>query len=284
MATKTFDNSKTGDEYKYIGKTPSVARVEFPSTVMGEDPRNPGDPEKQIFRPDLDPNYQELLDLTDQGMAFVYWEVRSNGEAVAWDSYTLPQSNVVVYPHYDYAGSMGLQPVDSDEDGTTDYYKVVPVPGETLPQDVVILGNVNGIPVKEIVDLFTSDTTGSYAEQVKTITIGEGLEIIGNNGLGGTPNLTKVSLPSTLTELGERIFTVHHNKDGKKLHIVYAGTMAQWDYDINKANAWDVGLAEGTLLQCSDGYKIVQSAKGNSRVDWSDWTDGPPPDNVIPNQ
>lgn len=271
VATRTFDNSKTGDVYHYIGKTPGEAGVLFPSTTT--------DPTTGALRPDLDPLYQDSLSLAAHNMTFSHWEVRTriddnNTEITLWDEYVLTEQDVVVYPTYVYTGIIGLEGYDQNQDGAIDYFEVVPV--TELPDEVFIPGNVNGVPVKNIDKLFT----GGYADNVKSIHIGEGVETIGENGLAATPNLATTYLPSTLTSIGDHIFSQNPGKDTKELHIIFAGTMEQWD-QISKISTWDAGLEEGTLLQCADGYMVVTKQKGNDST-WGSWIAGDPPANVIP--
>ena len=281
VAIISFDNAKTGDVYDHIGKNPEQAGVLFPSTTMGEDPINAGE---TILRPDLDPNYQAVLNMTAYGMNFAYWEVRTtnNDNSVTitkWDEYILTESNVVVYPYYVYTDVVGFRGVDEEGNGSIEYYEVIPV--TSLPDHVVIPGNVNGIPVKNVEKLFNS--SGGYATNVKTISLGEGIETIAENGLAATPNLATVSLPSTLTALGSHTFSQNPGQDKKELHIIYAGTMAQWDaIQDSSPSDWDAGLKAGSLLQCSDGYMIVSKATGNDSR-WDDWVSGSPPASVIPN-
>ena len=98
-------------------------------------------------------------DLTSQSMTFVSWEVKetdADGNNVA--SYALDNLNtsnfgetdITIYPVYQYNGTASLVPVDSDGDGDTDYYEVDGYSGGQGSNLVEIPNNLNGIETTQI--------------------------------------------------------------------------------------------------------------------------------------
>ena len=109
-----------------------------------------------------------------------------------------------------------------------------------IPADFEIPGEMGGTPVKEIRDAlkFTD---------IETLTIGDGVEIIGDSAFQSCQDLKRVTLPASITSIGSDAF---FSCDGVE-SFVFAGTMAQWEsIDIGSgAFAWS-SIKEVT---CSDG-------------------------------
>ena len=232
-------------------------------------------------------NAKKLLPPQDENIVrFSNWEVHyynNNGEVVTepynsanftGDHYT---TDVTIYPVYTYAGKLNLEPVDSDGDGKTNYYKVVAT--AELDATTTIPGNVLGIPVKVVEKLYENDNSWDYGSGVKTVIIEEGVEELTRNSLGYTNDLTTVELPSTLTKLGKNTFSrnlwynVFGDKDTKTLTIKYNGTKEDWDKVVaNSDDEWANGLKKGTTVECTDGTYTVTSVNiENSNHKWS-WT------------
>lgn len=208
-------------------------------------------------------------DLTAQDLQFSNWIVSQEGTNVAeWDSFRLPAENVVVVPVYAYIGAVGLRGIDSDNNGTIDYYVIVAV--DDLPQNVEVPGMVNGTPVTEVQKLYSgSGTDGKLNQKVQTISLGEGIQIIRSKALAATPNLAIVTLPSTLTTIEGTAFAINPGQEkGKIVRMEYNGTKAQWDA-VNKAGDWAKGLAKGSTVVCLDGTYTMTSGGGNPSWSWT---------------
>lgn len=217
---------------------------------------------------------KELLPPQDESIVkFSNWEVHyydNNGDVVTevynsanftGDHYT---TDVTIYPVYTYTGGLNLEPVDSDGDGKTNYYKVVAT--KKLDANVTIPGEVLGIPVLVVEKLYKQEGNTDYSSGVVTVEIQEGVERLEHNAISHTAKLESVSLPSTLKYLGKNAFSrnnwfggiVGGDTDKKVLTIVYNGTMADWRTLIASSHdEWANGLDEGSVVQCSDGKFVL---------------------------
>lgn len=168
-----------------------------------------------------------------------------------------------------YLGEIGATGVDSDGDGYIDYYTIDAI--ADLPQDVVIPGSINGIPVEEITKLYSGDgTDGKLNQTVQSIHLGEGIKIIREHALSATPNLSEVYLPSTLTTIEGNAFALNPGQEKDKVvAMIYNGTKEQWDA-VEKASDWAKALDVGTTVTCTDGVYSLESANGNNSQ-WG-WT------------
>jgi len=181
--------------------------------------------------------------------------------SVSWSSYDIANAtgDITVRAIYNYAGYLDMEPVyEEPDDGIVDYYKVLAV--DDLPATVVVPGYIGGIPVK-VIDRITNIDGDSdwdnYEEDVTTIIIEEGVEVLEHNALSYTPNLTEVHLPNTLTTMGKNTFSRNDifGNDKKKLVIYFNGTTAEWDAIVkNSDSSWAGGLKNGTVVRCSDAY------------------------------
>lgn len=206
--------------------------------------------------------------LSASGQAIVDAELARLNEAaalknmtVSWSSYDIASatSDITVKAIYNYAGYLNLVPVyELPDDGIVDYYKVVAV--DTLPKNVEVPGDVGGVPVKVIERITNIDGENdwdNYENNVKKITVGEGVETLGWNSLAWTPNLTEVYLPSTIKTMDKNVFSRNDifGNDKKTLTINYNGTMAEWKAVVANSNSdWYGGLKSGTVIKCIDGY------------------------------
>lgn len=200
---------------------------------------------------------QSQLPSPGKDFEFDYWEVNVNGKKVQYakNSFASYTTDVTIYPVYRYTGNLKLTPVDEDNDGTIDYYKVEAV--DVLDEVTTIPGNVNGVPVKLVEKLYKNDNNWDFGSGVKTIIMEEGVEELAHNSLGYTEDLTTVKLPSTLKVLGKNTFSRNTGDDKKVITIEYAGTMAEWQEILNNPNSsdeWHNGLKTGTKVICTDGY------------------------------
>lgn len=195
---------------------------------------------------------------------FEYWNVHVTGDnnkvtKTKLDSYSFTdKKDITIYPVYKYSGNLRLTPVDEDSDGEIDYYVVESV--SDLSDPVNVPGKVNGVSVRIVKKL-----TDSKWDDTKTINLGEGIEVLENESLAGTPSLSAVLLPSTLTSINEEAFSSNVlGLANKKITFTYNGSKADWD-KVNKESRWDAGLADNSKVICSDGvYTLTRK--------WTDYT------------
>ena len=189
-------------------------------------------------------------------------------------------------PYYTYKGALGLIGVNTSEpkDGTYEYYKVEATDNIT-DENLVIPGEVNGIPVTNIERIHNSAGSmdwDNYNKNIKSITLGEGVENLSNNALAYTPDLANVNLPSTLKTMGKNTFSRNFWEDGnKKLTIKYNGTggddTSDWEKLVAASDAkWAGGLAAGTTIECTNGSYTLTDVDTSIRQDlqWV-WTPNP---------
>ena len=217
---------------------------------------------------------KELLPPQDESIVkFSNWEVHyydNNGDVVTevynsanftGDHY---KTDVTIYPVYTYQGKLDLEPVDSDGDGKTNYYKVVAT--SELEANTKIPGNVLGIPVLVVEKLYKQEGNTDYSSGVITVEIQEGVERLEHNAISHTAKLQSVSLPSTLKYLGKNAFSRNNTiggifggeSDKKTITITYNGTGGSDDSDWeklldNSESDWANGLQEGSKIICTNG-------------------------------
>lgn len=222
--------------------------------------------------------------LSTEGQAIVdakLAELNTNaGEhmAITWSDYDIASatSDIIVRAIYNYSGYLNLEPVDVEpKDGIIDYYQVLAV--DSLPATVEVPGKVGDIPVK-VIDRITNidgdSDWNNYENNVKTIYIGEGVEVLSHNALSYTPNLSVVHMPSTITQMGKNTFSRNDlfGNDKKKLSIIFNGTRAEWKAIVaNSDAAWAGGLEKGSTVTCTDGY--FECTKASSVFSNASWTE-----------
>ena len=211
----------------------------------------------------------------DQILAELNAEASKDHMVVTWSEYDIAsaKSDITVKAIYAYNGILNLVPVyEQPDDGIVDYYKVVAV--DTLPENVLVPSNIDGIPVKVVERIANTEGENdwnNYAEAVKTITIQEGIERLEWNSLAWTPNLSTVKLPSTITYLAKNTFSRNDlfGNDKKVLTIEYNGTIAEWKALVaNSDKSWDGGLQNGSVVLCKDGY--LELSKGLFSSSWKE--------------
>ena len=201
---------------------------------------------------------------TVEDMDFQGWVVRSGSDTVAWSDYTLTKADVVVYAQYVYNGNLELTGVDAEpKDGIIDYYQVESV--DDLGETVTVPGYINGVPVAIV-----SKLTSNLFDDTTTIILEEGIQVLKQESLAGTPDLNTVVLPSTLTTIENKTFSSNVlGMASKDISFTYNGTGAQWDA-IDKQSGWDAGLADGVIITCSDGvYRLSRSWLGTYTWTWT---------------
>ncbi len=205
-------------------------------------------------------NSQKTLSATGQAIVdaklMELSEIASQEEmTVAWSDYNIANatSDITVRPVYTYTGNLKLTPIDVDDDGIIEYYRVDAV--AKLNDPTKIPGRVNGIDVKEVNRLYLNENNFDYGAGVKTIEIGEGVTTLNHNALAYTADLSTVKLPSTIEYIGDNAFSRNFGSDRKVLTIEFNGTMAEWQQVVaNSHSDWHNGLKTGSLVKCSDGY------------------------------
>lgn len=175
------------------------------------------------------------------------------------------KDDITIYPVYEYSGNLSLKPVDSDGDGTTDYYQVESV--SNLDETVIVPGYVNGYPVKIVEKL-----TASYWDDTKKIVLEEGIEILKSESLAGTPDLSEVSLPFTINTIEKKAFSSNVlGAATKKITFTYNGSKEDFE-KITLVSGWDEGLGNGTTIICNDGnvYRLSRDGIfGTGSYEWS---------------
>lgn len=199
---------------------------------------------------------------------------------VLWSAYDLSGAagDIIVRPVYDYQGYLNMEPVyEQPDDGVVDYYKVVAV--DTLPAEVVVPGDVGGVPVRVIYRITNEDGESdwdNYENTVTKITIEENVERLEWNSLAWTPNLAEVNLPNSLLYMDKNVFSRNDlfGNDKKELTVNFNGTMREWkDVLANSNDDWDGGLKEGTFINCSDGYFKLEKKNFLGSLEWKEYPD-----------
>ncbi len=193
---------------------------------------------------------------------FDYWEVRGtkeNGTAIKEeynvDSFKSYGTDVTVYPYYIYDGTIQMIPVDEDNDGDTDYYRVDASEITREGEDVVIPDYVNGIPVKVI-----------------------------NSGAFDDGRLRDVYVPNTIEKIGKNAFCEDNRTEYPQIQIIFDGTKAEWDA-LTKESGWDDNIGTGSVIICTQepnkGYYLQNGSNGflgiGTKIKW-EWQAGSFPD------
>ncbi len=203
---------------------------------------------------------------------------------VTWSDYNLSGAtgDIIVRPLYDYKGYLNMRPVyEEPDDGVVDYYQVIAV--DSLPVEVVVPGDVGGVPVKEIYRITNEDGADDWDNFEKTvtkITIEENIERLEWNALAWTPNLGEVNLPNSLKYMDKNVFSRNialggfgKGDDKKQLTINFNGTRQEWKNVLaNSSEDWDGGLKEGSIIYCSDGYFKLEKKNVFSSLDWKEYS------------
>ena len=176
---------------------------------------------------------------------------------VAWSDYQIKgsKSDINVRAIYTYHGKLKYTPVDTENDGIIDYYKLEAV--NALDGVTEILGSLNGIDVEVIEKLYKNEGNFDFGSGVQTIIMNEGTKHLMHNSLAYTSDLSTVYLPNSITQIDKNVFSRNTGDDRKKLTIYYNGTKAEWDA-ISKHEDWQNGLLTGSRVICSDGYYEVE--------------------------
>ncbi len=205
---------------------------------------------------------ESLLPNLGKDYVFEYWEVRGvkeDGtvikEKYGTNAFTSYETDVTLYPYYIYKGSVQLIPVDENNDGETDYYRVDASTIDREGQDVVIPDYVNGVPV----------------------------EII-NGGAFDDGKLRDVYLPNTIEKIGKNAFCKNDTWEYPQIQIIFDGTKAEWDA-LEKEDGWDDNIGKGSVIICTrestPGYYLQDGRNGfigiATKIDWK-WQSGSYPD------
>lgn len=203
------------------------------------------------------------LPAPDVDTALTGWQVRYKdedaGKNIAEDfdeeKFKSYEHDVTVYPVYTYTGNLKLTPIDTENDGIIDYYRVDAT--QNLSGTVNVPGVVNGIPVAVVQDLCYGSNILNLNTGLKKVTFGEGVERIESKAIAFTSSLSEVDLPSSLEYIGKNVFASDGFISGgvaswyKTITINYNGTKAQWE-QVEKANGWNNNVKKITVV-CTDG-------------------------------
>jgi len=192
--------------------------------------------------------------------------------SVAWSDYDIKNatSDITVRPIYTYTGNLKFTPIDTDNDGIIEYYRVDAV--AKLNDPTKIPGEFKGLQVEVVNKLYLNDNNFDYGAGVKTIEIGEGVKRLERNALAYTADLSTVKLPSTMEYIGKNAFSRNFGDDKKVLTIEFNGTMAEWKVLVNSSDGdWHNGLKTGSVVKCSDGYfELDRGFLGLGGYDWEE--------------
>ena len=193
-------------------------------------------------------------------LEFDHWEVRnSDGTSTALSDFKLrnAKGDITIYPYYRIKtgeGSLGLSGYDDDGDGIYDRYTVEAASG--LSGDIVIPGNINGVPVTVITDLSSDFVNGD----ITSIEIKDGVQEIGSEAFAMTSGLKEVTIPASVTSIGSNAFSsIAGALVSKQITINYAGTWEQFQ-DACDEN-WERGLVTGTKVICADGTATLSATE-----------------------
>ena len=175
----------------------------------------------------------------------------SNG----WEPYTLKgaEGDVTIKPIYKCNEFVQLEPVDDDDDGITNFYRVV---GST------IVGENVDIIIPDYID-----SNGATIEQIAT-------------GAFQNGDLRDVHVPNSVKWIGKNAFTKDNWREYPQIQIIYDGTQAEWDA-LEKATGWDDNIGTGSTIIClrepAAGYYKQTGSNGflggGVRVEWT-WQPG----------
>ena len=212
----------------------------------------------------------------DRILAELNEEAAKNHMKVSWEDYQIKgaKKDITVKAIYAYDGVLNLVPVyEQPDDGIVDGYKVQAV--DKLPENVIIPSKIGDIPVKiveRIANPEGDDAWNNFAEEVKTVTVGDGVERLEHNSLAYTPNLSTVYLPKSIRYLGKNTFSRNSitGDDKKVLTIDFNGTKSDWKALVSSSDKdWDGGLKKGSVVICSDGY--FELTRENGLILNSNW-------------
>lgn len=198
---------------------------------------------------------------------------------VSWPAYDLSSAtaDIIVRPMYDYKGYLNMEPVyEQPDDGVVDYYRVVAV--DSLPAEVIVPGDIGGVPVKNIYRITNEDGENdwnNYENTVTKITIEENVERLEWNSLAWTPKLAEVNLPNSLIYMDKNVFSRNDlfGNDKKTLTINFNGTRQEWKAILANSNEdWGGGLKEGSVINCSDGYFKLEKKSLFSGLNWYEYS------------
>ncbi len=128
------------------------------------------------------------------------------------------------------------------------------ITGGTPVKDLVIPADINGYPVREVASGFASSDKG-WPEVLETLTIEEGIEVIGDGAFTHCTMLGQISFPESLCSVGEMAFV---NVAAKGLELpenAKKGSSSFWycsGIQKDEKGEWEYGLL-------SDGTAVITS-------------------------
>lgn len=147
-------------------------------------------------------------------------------DAVGWDEYNLKtaEGDIAIRPVYKCNEYVKLTPIDENNDGITDYYRVDGSNISDTAVDITIPEEVNGIKVEYI-------NTGAFADG----------------------RLRDVFVPNSIKMLGNNAFCADSRREYPMIQIIFDGTKAEWDALVKATEAagntnWDDNIGAGSNI------------------------------------
>lgn len=175
---------------------------------------------------------------------------------VGWEEYDLAKAtgDITIKPVYECNPYVTLTPVDSDNDGVTNHYKVSGSTIEGSNVDIIIPESVNGIFVVEI-------ESGAFEDG----------------------DLRDVYVPHSVTNIGKNAFC--KNDDGffglggeyPQIQIIFDGKKDDWN-DITKVTGWDDNIGSNSNIVFLREEEVGYLNKTSSTQSKWEWKSGKYPD------
>ena len=177
---------------------------------------------------------EKLMPYPSDEFKLDYWMVDINGGVeYAKATFNTYKQDVTIYPVFKYDGDVQLIPVDDDNDGATNYYKVAGYSNPNGQNLVKIPGEVLGIKVTQI-------NAGAFSSY---------------------DGVHSIVVPSTVTYIGDYAFA----KKGanESVTIYYTGSYDEWrEAEPRFASNWEGGVSSSTKIFFLNGGNTVDVSQG----------------------
>lgn len=182
----------------------------------------------------------EVLLPMDEGFSLDHWEVHvGDNTPVEYNSGNFANytQDVTIYPVFMYNGDVNLIPIDSDNDGDTDYYQVGGYSNPNGQALVEIPASVNGIPVLEV----------------------------NGNAFASYDGVHSIIIPADITSIGDNAFAEAWGliDSGETITIYFGGSYSDWvAKEVNFGSSWESGVSSSTRIFFLNGGKTVDVSQG----------------------